>query len=86
MSEPQPGVTITLTDIYDLLLEVKGKVDPLPQQVADHEVRLRKLETKPEKSSPTAVWIGLGVSILMALITALGLIVTLIRVIPGVEV
>ncbi len=93
MTQPA-GVTITLDDIYQLLLDVKGRVDPLPQKVLDLggdvkalEARVLKLETtKPAGTSSTAQWVGIIVSIVVALTTMLGLIVTLIRVIPGVEV
>lgn len=48
----QEGVTITLATIYDKLLQVERKVDPVPATVQDHETRLRKLEMR--------VWMWLG--------------------------
>lgn len=45
MSEDtEPVVKVTLTTIYNKLLEVEDKVDPLPLKVEDHEVRLRAIE------------------------------------------
>jgi hypothetical protein len=44
MADEEPVVRVTLTTIYNKLLEVEDKVDPLPQRVADHEVRLRAIE------------------------------------------
>lgn len=44
MSEPH--VIITLQTIYDKLVDVERKVDPLPQQVTDHESRIRALEKR----------------------------------------
>lgn len=46
MTDPQPGVKVTLGAIYDKLLEVDKKVDPLPSAVADHEKRIRAIETR----------------------------------------
>lgn len=37
-------VFITNQKIYDVLMEVKGTVTPLPAQVSDHEVRIRAIE------------------------------------------
>ena len=42
----EPVVRVTLGKIYDKLLEVDKKVDPLPATVVDHEKRLRALETR----------------------------------------
>lgn len=54
----------------------------------DKDIReLRESEAAPPvsvKSSSTAQWVGIGVSLLVALIGVLGFIVTLIRIIPDV--
>lgn len=39
-----PAVKVSLRTIYEKLLDVERKLDPLPAQVADHEVRIRLLE------------------------------------------
>lgn len=54
MSENEPVVKVTLPVIYEKLLEVDKKVDPIPSIVADHESRIRALERQ--------VWIWLGAS------------------------
>lgn len=38
------SVRITNREIYNLVLQVKQSVDPLPDQVKDHEVRIRAIE------------------------------------------
>lgn len=44
MADDEPVVKVTLTTIYDKLLDVEAKVDPLPERVSDHEVRIRAIE------------------------------------------
>lgn len=45
-SVPDPAelVVITNREIYDVLVDVKSTVAPLPSQVSDHEVRIRAIE------------------------------------------
>lgn len=53
-----PYVKVTLDVIYQKLLDVDKKVDPVPEIVKDHEGRLRKLEIQ------TAVqWVAFGLLI-----------------------
>lgn len=52
--DSDPGVRITNRDIYDKLVVVERKVDPLPDRVADHEVRIRAIEKY--------LWIWIGAS------------------------
>jgi len=40
----EPVVKVTLSRIYDTVLEIDRKVDPLPGIVADHSTRLRAVE------------------------------------------
>jgi hypothetical protein len=54
MPEEEPAVRVTLTTIYQKLLDVEDAVDPLPTKVADHEVRLRAIEKY--------LWIWIGAS------------------------
>lgn len=61
MTDHQPGVKVTLGAIYDKLLEVDKKVDPLPATVADHEKRIRAIETR--------VWTAVGAVGLIALMS-----------------
>jgi len=42
--EPEPSTRVTLGTIYTKLLDVERKVDPIPQQVNDHEIRIRAIE------------------------------------------
>lgn len=44
MAEDEPVVKVTLTTIYDKLLDVEDKVNPVPDQISDHEVRIRAIE------------------------------------------
>lgn len=48
----EPVVRVTLTTIYDKLLDVDKKVDPIPAAIRDHETRIRSLEKH--------VWMWLG--------------------------
>lgn len=54
MSDEEPAVKVTLTTIYNKLLDVEGIVDPLPNKVNDHEVRIRAIEKY--------LWIWIGAS------------------------
>jgi len=48
-----PHFVITLRDVYEAVQSLAKKVEGVPDQVADHESRLRYLER--------AVWISAGV-------------------------
>lgn len=48
----EPSTRVTLGAIYSKLLEVDKKVDPIPEQVRDHEIRIRAIEKY------LWVWIG----------------------------
>lgn len=65
----EPVVKVTLGTIYDKLLEVDKKVDPLPAAVLDHEKRLRAIETR--------VYTAIGAVAVVALATPF-----LVRLIP----
>jgi uncharacterized coiled-coil protein SlyX len=53
-----PFVKVTLDVIYQKLLDVDQKVNPVPEIVKDHEARIRKLEIQ------TAIqWVGFGLLI-----------------------
>ena len=55
MSEnTEPSTRVTLATIYAKLLDVEKKVDPIPDQVRDHEIRLRAVEKY--------LWIWIGAS------------------------
>jgi len=55
MSEPEePSVRVTLGSIYTKLQEVERKVDGLPGEVSDHEIRIRAIEKY--------LWIWIGAS------------------------
>lgn len=65
--DTEPGVRITNRDIYDKLVAVERKVDPLPKQVEDHETRLRAIETAINRNA----WLPVLVTaVLTALIVA----------------
>lgn len=42
----EPGVRVSLLDIYNKVLDVERKVTPLPPVVADQEARLRIVERR----------------------------------------
>lgn len=42
--ESSPSVKVTLEAIYDTVLSIDKKVDPIPAQIRDHEQRIRALE------------------------------------------
>jgi hypothetical protein len=50
----EPAVRITLGTIYGKLLEMDSKLGPLPDEVSDHEVRIRAIEKY--------LWIWIGAS------------------------
>ncbi len=54
MTDDEPAVRVTLTTIYQKLLDVEDAVNPLPNQVDDHEVRIRAIEKY--------MWIWIGAS------------------------
>jgi len=60
IGDEQPAVRVTLATIYDKLLEVDKKVDPLPAIVLDHDARLREVEKQlaavEATRSPRAPW------------------------------
>jgi hypothetical protein len=50
----EPSTRVTLGTIYQKLLDVEKKVDPIPEQVRDHEIRIRAIEKY--------LWIWIGAS------------------------
>jgi hypothetical protein len=54
MAEEEPAIRITMTTVYNKLLDVERIVDPMPVQVSDHEVRIRAIERY--------LWIWIGAS------------------------
>lgn len=48
----QPAVKVTLENIYKTVLDIDKKIDPIPAQVRDHELRLRVIEKR--------MWVWLG--------------------------
>jgi hypothetical protein len=48
----EPVVKVTLAAIYEKVLDVDRKLDPIPRAVADHETRIRALERH--------MWLWLG--------------------------
>ena len=87
MPDTDPGrVMITLKDVYDLVLEVKGTVtsySPLPARVEDHEKRLRVLET-PIKT-PLTTWVLVVIGAVGGAVGLLTLLINLIRWIPDIN-
>lgn len=43
---PDDGIVITNEKIYEILMEVRDTVKPLPEKSADHEIRIRALERR----------------------------------------
>lgn len=54
--EDQPYVKVTLDVIYNKLLDVDKKVDPVPEIVKDQGSRLRKLEIQV-----AVQWVAFGI-------------------------
>ena len=50
----EPTIRITLTTIYTKLIEVEKRLGDLPDDVSDHEVRIRAIEKY--------LWIWIGAS------------------------
>jgi hypothetical protein len=48
MSEPErePSVRITLTQVYQKLVEIETRLGDHPKMLDDHELRIRNLEMK----------------------------------------
>lgn len=66
-AEPNDSsVRITNREIYDTLVAIDRKLDPIPGQVSDHEVRIRAIEKY--------LWIWIGASGVLG-----GAITTLVR-------
>ena len=91
---------MTQHSLSERLVRMEGKLDAYAAgqsaTLAEHSRRLdghdkdiRELRESdaipaPAKATSTAQWVGIGISILMAFVTTLGLIITLIRIIPDV--
>ena len=68
MGDESPVVAVSLVQIYEKLVDIDKKFDPVPATIADHENRLRTLEKH------MWVWVGaasLGSGGIGALITHL---------------
>ena len=62
----EPGVKVTMADLYRLLSEVRDEVRsmrPLPAKLDDHESRLRALERKVWSAAGAAAAVGGAVGI-----------------------
>lgn len=48
MAEPErePAVRITLTQVYQKLVDIEARLGDHPKQLDDHETRIRNLEMK----------------------------------------
>ena len=44
----EPAVKVTLSTIYQQLVEMDKKLDPIPPRVDDHEKRLREIEERED--------------------------------------
>lgn len=53
-AQEEPAVRVTLTTIYGKLLEMDNRLSSLPDDVSDHEVRIRAIEKY--------LWIWIGAS------------------------
>lgn len=49
------GVRVGLREIYDKVVDLAQKMDPVPGLVADHETRLRKVER--------VAWMAAGIAV-----------------------
>lgn len=58
----EPAVRITLTQVYQKLVEIESRLGDHPKMLNDHEVRLRNLEMK--------VWGFAGLSSAVAIIVS----------------
>lgn len=54
MTDSEPSTRVTLGTIYTQLVVMDKKLDPIPNQVSDHEIRLRAIERY--------LWIWIGAS------------------------
>lgn len=52
----EPSVRVTLSSIYEKLLDMDRKLDPVPGLVNDHASRLRKLEVQV-----AVQWVAFGI-------------------------
>ena len=64
MSEPErePTVRITLTQVYQKLVDIEARLGDHPKQLNDHEIRIRNLEMK--------VWSFAGLASAVAIIVS----------------
>lgn len=42
----EPTTQITLREVYDILVQVRDTVNPLPEKVADHDTRIGRVERR----------------------------------------
>jgi len=67
---PEPTTEITLREVYDAVLELKGELAGTPSIIADHETRIRKLEALVWKAAGAAMVIGAALGWLVPLLLA----------------
>jgi hypothetical protein len=60
--EREPSVRITLTQVYQKLVEIETRLGDHPKMLDDHELRIRNLEMK--------VWGFAGISSAVAIIVS----------------
>lgn len=48
--EAEPAVRVTLTTIYNKLIDVENKVDPLPHRLDEHEIRITNVTEKTQRN------------------------------------
>jgi hypothetical protein len=62
----EPSATITLREVYDVVLELKTELAGVPNITQDHETRIRDLERKVWSYSGIAAVVGAALSQLVA--------------------
>ena len=67
---PEPTTEITLREVYDVVLELKGELSGTPDVIRDHEARIRKLEALVWKAAGAAMVIGAVLGWLIPLLLA----------------
>jgi hypothetical protein len=58
--EREPSVRITLTQVYQKLVDIEARLGDHPKQLEDHELRIRNLEMK--------IWGFAGISSAVAVV------------------
>jgi hypothetical protein len=60
MSQREPGTTVTLHDVWEVVVRIDKMIQPIPATLSDHETRLRALEWRLRVVAGVALVLGVA--------------------------